>query len=62
MRGDVADLEQDAFRRDRGFLVRLLAMLVMGTVAGVFMFAYLTGESVAGCAAEAFGGVTDAPP
>lgn len=62
MRSGVADLEQDAFRRDRRFIVRLILVLAVGTIGGVWMFAGLTGESVAGCAARAFGGVTEAPP
>ncbi len=55
----VADLEADAFKRDRGFLWKLALVLVGGVVAGVFMFAYLTGESVMGCAAEAIGGAPE---
>ncbi|MBX3276171.1 MAG: hypothetical protein KF729_38315 [Sandaracinaceae bacterium] len=58
----MADLERDAFRRDRRFLWRLVLVLVVGVLAGVWMYAQLTGERVAGCAAEAFGGVTAAPP
>lgn len=62
MRAGVADLEQDAFRRDRRFVVRLVLVLVIGTIGGVWMFAGLTGETVAGCAARAFGGVAETPP
>ena len=61
MRKGVADLEQDAFKRDRRFVVRLILALTVGLIGGVFMFAGLTGESVAGCAARAFGGVTETP-
>jgi hypothetical protein len=57
----MADLEQDAFKRDRRFIVRLVLVLIVGTIGGIFMFAELTGERVAGCAAEAFGGVTGPP-
>jgi hypothetical protein len=57
----VADLEADAFKRDRGFLGRLALVLIAGTIAGLFMYGYLTGETVAGCAAQAFGGVTETP-
>ena len=57
----MADLERDAFRRDGRFLLRLIVVLIVGTAAGVWMFAALTGERVAGCAANAFGGVTEAP-
>ena len=62
MRSDVADLEQDAFKRDSRFLWRLVLVLIVGTLAGLWMFAELTGERVAGCAARAFGGVTEAAP
>ena len=57
----MADLEQDAFRRDNRFVVRLVLVLIVGTLAGLWMFAELTGERVAGCAANAFGGVTQEP-
>ncbi len=62
MRRPVADLERDAFKRDSRFLVRLILILIVGTLAGVWMFAQLTGEQVAGCAAQAFGGVTETAP
>ncbi len=58
----MADLEGDAIRRDRRFLWRLILVLALGTLAGLWMFAELTGERVAGCAADAFGGVTTPPP
>lgn len=61
MRGGMADLEQDAFKRDRRFVVRLLIVLVVGVLGGLWMFAELTGERVAGCAAESFVGVTETP-
>ena len=61
MRSAVADLEQDAFRRDRRFVVRLILVMVVGLIGGVWMFAGLTGETVAGCAARAFGAVTETP-
>jgi hypothetical protein len=57
----MANLEQDAFKRDRRFIVRLVLVLIVGTAGGLWMFAELTGQRVAGCAAEAFGGVTDTP-
>ncbi|MCA9685928.1 MAG: hypothetical protein KC457_27395 [Myxococcales bacterium] len=57
----MADLERDAFQRDRRFLLRLILVLIIGTAAGVWMFFQLTGERVAGCAANAFGGVTETP-
>lgn len=57
----MADLEQDTFRRDNRFIVRLVLVLIVGTLAGLWMFAELTGERVAGCAANTFGGVTQQP-
>jgi hypothetical protein len=62
MRRSVADLEQEAFKRDSRFLVRLVLVLIVGTLAGLWMFAELTGERVAGCAAQTFGGVTQTAP
>lgn len=61
MRENVADLEQEAFKRDSRFIWRLVLVLIVGTLAGLWMFAELTGERVAGCAAQAFGGVTQTP-
>lgn len=61
MGATMADLEQDAFRRDGRFLVRLIFVLLIGTAGGVWMFGYLTGDTMAGCAARAFGGVTQTP-
>lgn len=54
----MANLEEEAFRRDRRFLWRLGLVLILGALAGLWMFAELTGERVAGCAAQSFGGVT----
>ncbi len=59
----MADLEEQALRKDRRFLVRLVLVLVVGTIAGVWMFAMMTSDRAKGCAAETVGGggVTDAP-
>ena len=62
MRRRMADLEEDAVKRDSRFLVRLVLVLTVGTLAGLWMFAAMTGERVSGCAAQAFGGVTQTPP
>lgn len=62
MRRGMANLEQEALRRDRRFIVRLVLALVLGAVGGIFIFGQLTGARVASCAAEAFGGVTGDPP
>lgn len=58
----MGDLEDDALKRDSRFLVRLILVLTVGTLAGLWVFAAMTGERVAGCAAQAFGGVTQTPP
>jgi hypothetical protein len=52
----MADLEEHALRRDRGFLVRLVLTLGAGLVFGLFIFAGLTGEGTVGCAARTIGG------
>jgi hypothetical protein len=68
MRGArMADLEELALRRDRGYLVRLVLLLIAGLVASVLMYGWLTGSSVTGCVAGALGGnapqtPTPAPP
>ncbi len=49
----MADLEELAVKRDRGYLVRLLAGLCLAVIAGVFLMRGLTGEGVAGCVADA---------
>ena len=58
----VANLEEDAFRRDRSFLVRLAFALILAVISGLFMVGWLTGDSVAGCAARSYGGVAEPPP
>ena len=55
----VADLEKMALQRDRGYLVRLILLLLAAGIAGGFLFAGLTGESFSGCVANVFVG---APP
>lgn len=57
----MADLEAHAIKRDRGFLVRLAVLLVLGILAGIWIFGYLTSHETAGCAAETFGGATTKP-
>ena len=61
IRAGMADLERDALRRDRRFVLRLVVVLLAGALGGLWMFGELTGDRVAGCAAEAFGGMTGAP-
>jgi hypothetical protein len=57
----MADLEEHALRRDRRFIVRLVVTLVLATLAGLFLFAQLTSDRTAGCAADAMLG-SDSPP
>ena len=52
----MADLEKMALQRDRGYLVRLILLLLVAGLGGAFVFAGLTGESFAGCVANAFVG------
>ncbi len=58
----MGDLEKDALRRDHKFLVRLVLVLILGTLVSVFIFAHLTSDRSTGCAVDAFEGVTGGPP
>lgn len=59
----MADLEELALRRDRGYLVRLVLLLVAGLVVSALMYGWLTGSGVTGCVSSALGGeARDAPP
>ncbi|UJR82538.1 hypothetical protein [Sandaracinus amylolyticus] len=58
----MADLEEHAFRRDRRFLVRLVVLLVLGGVGGLWAVSHLTSRSFAGCAARTFGGADESAP
>lgn len=48
------ELEKIAIKRDRGFLVRLVMLLLLGVLAGGFIFNLMTGANVGGCVANAF--------
>jgi hypothetical protein len=61
-RGDMADLEKLAVRRDRGYLVRLVLLLVLSLGLSVFVFAWLTGSRVSGCMTNQIGGSAGAKP
>ncbi len=50
----MADLEKLALKRDRGYLVRLILLLVLGIAFGFFIASYMTGAKVGGCMADAF--------
>ena len=60
--GAMADLEEPAFRRDRRFLVRLVVLLVLGGVGGLWAVSHLTSRSFAGCAARTMGAPSEAEP
>jgi hypothetical protein len=51
----MADLEELALRRDRGYLVRLLLLMAGATVFALFVYGWLTGSGVSGCLAGALG-------
>ena len=48
----MVDLEELAVKRDRGYLVRLIAMLLLGLLASAFLWQGLTGDEVSGCLAN----------
>ncbi len=54
----MVDLEERAVRRDKGFVVRLVVLLLCGAVVGAIVYAELTSTAVGGCAAHTFGGAT----
>jgi len=60
MLGLVADLEELALKRDRGYLVRLVLVLAVSVVLAVVLLRVLTGSSAKGCAANALLGSSDA--
>jgi hypothetical protein len=49
----MADLEEHAFKRDRRFIVRLVLMLSVSALFGLFVYDHLTSRHLAGCAADA---------
>ena len=52
----VASLEDHAIQRDKRFLLRLVLLLSVGLIFGLFVFDHLTGSAVANCAARNMGG------
>ncbi len=46
--------KEHALKHDRRFVVRLVTTLLLAFVAGLFLFAQLTSERTAGCAAGTF--------
>jgi hypothetical protein len=49
----MADLEEHAFKRDKRFVVRLVLTLLVGLIGGLYIYAHLTSDRTAGCAADA---------
>jgi hypothetical protein len=56
----MADLEEHAIQRDKRFLLRLFASLVIGGAAALWGASHLTSGSTGGCVASLFG--ASAPP
>jgi hypothetical protein len=52
----MVDLEKLAIKRDRGYLVRLVLLILLGFLGGGFVFNYLTSANTGGCIADAFNG------
>ena len=52
----VAELEEHAFRRDRGFVVKLVVIVLAGSLVGAFLFGQLTQDNLGGCLARTFFG------
>ena len=50
----MADLEELALKRDRGYLVRLVVMLILGAGAAMFVWRGMTSDTTSGCLAGAF--------
>jgi hypothetical protein len=50
----MADLEELAVKRDRGYLARLVLLLALGLGASAFLWQGLTGDRVSGCLSGAF--------
>lgn len=58
----MADLEQLALKRDRGFLVRLVLLLLLALLAGAFVYGELIGDTATGCIARSIGSSAGVPP
>jgi hypothetical protein len=57
----MADLEKHAIKRDKRFLVRLVVLLAIATLVGMFIFSKLTSSDFGSCLAGGFGSVTEPP-
>jgi hypothetical protein len=54
----MADLEELALKRDRGYLLRLVLVLAVSVVLAVALLRVLTGSEAKGCAADALVGTS----
>lgn len=50
----MADLEKHAIKRDKRFIVRLLLVITIALLAGLFIFGKMTSSDFANCAAGSF--------
>jgi len=57
----MADLEELALRRDRGYLVRLVLLMVAALGFALFIYGWLTGSGVSGCLATSLGNEPSQP-
>lgn len=57
----MADLEQLALKRDRGFLVRLVLLVGLALLAGGFVYGQLIGDTATGCLARTLGSSAGVP-
>jgi hypothetical protein len=55
----VADIEVEALKKDRRFLVRLVLVMIVGIALGLWVFTKMTSNETQGCAADAVTGVAD---
>ena len=53
-RWTLADLEENAFKRDKRFVVRLVLTLVVAAVGAALVWGRLTSAGTASCAADTF--------
>jgi hypothetical protein len=57
----MADLEELALRRDRGYLVRLVLLMIVALAFALFVYGWLTGSHVSGCLAGSLGSDASKP-
>lgn len=54
----MADLEKHAIKRDKRFIVRLVLLVGIAFLAGLFIYGKMTSDDFANCAAGSFGAAT----